>query len=97
MADKSQSPATKEDVKGIMGYLVRNDGRTSSLEKRMDNMEQKMDALEQKMERDKKEIIHEFHIVAEDIKHNFQGAFHDKLEQHGDRILRIERRVGLVA
>lgn len=63
----------------------------------MDSMEQKMNALEQKMERDKKEIIHEFHIVAEDIKHDFQGAFHDKLEQHDDRILRLEHHVGLVA
>lgn len=87
---QDQSPATKEDVKGIMEYLVRNDGRTSSLEKRMDT-------LEQKMEKDKKEIIHEFHVVAEDIKHDFKGAFHDKLEQHEDRILRIEQHVGLAA
>lgn len=90
MANQNQSPATKEDVKGIMEYLVRNDGRTSSLEKRMDT-------LEQKMERDKKEIIHEFHIVTEDTKHDFKGAFHDKLEQHDDRIIRLEQHAGLAA
>ena len=90
MGDRSQSPATKEDVKGIMEYLVRNDARTSSLEK-------KMDVLEKKMERDKKEIIHEFHVVAEDIKHDFKGAFHDKLEQHEDRIVRLEQNMGLAS
>lgn len=49
------------------------------------------------MERDKKEIIHEFYVVAEDIKHDFKGAFHDKLEQHNDRLLRLEQHVGLAA
>ena len=83
MADQNQSPATKEDVKGIMEYLVRNDGRTSSLEK--------------KMEKDKKEISHEFHVVAEDIKHDFKGAFKDRVEQHDDRILRLEQHTGLAA
>lgn len=45
----------------------------------------------------KKEIIHEFHVVAEDIKHDFKGAFKGKLEQHDDRILCLEQHVGLAA
>lgn len=90
MAAQDQSPATKEDVKGIMEYLVRNDGRTSTLEKRIHT-------LEKKMERDKKEIIHEFHVVAEDIKHDFKGAFKDRLEQHDDQILLLKQHVGLAA
>jgi hypothetical protein len=38
-----------------------------------------------------------FDFVAENIKHDFQGAFKDKLEQHEDRIVRLEEHAGLVA
>lgn len=58
--------------------------------------EQRFTDMEEKMEEWKEEIVHEFRIVAENIKHDFQGAFHDKLEQHENRIVRLESRVGLV-
>lgn len=39
-----------------------------------------------------------FDLVAENITHDFQrGALHDRIEQHGDRIDRVERDVGLAA
>jgi hypothetical protein len=44
----------------------------------------------------KDELIEHFDLAAEDIKHNFESAFHDKLEQHDDRIKRLERHVKLL-
>lgn len=38
-----------------------------------------------------------FDVVAENIKHDFQAAFHDKLEQHEDRLVRVERKTGIAA
>lgn len=91
MADSKQAPATKEDVQGIMEYLVRNDGRTSDLEKRMN-------VLEQKMEKGFEETKQHFDVVAENIHYDMlKGALNDKVEQHEDRIVRLEQRAGLAA
>jgi hypothetical protein len=62
---------------------------------------QQMAAFYEKMERRneqwKLEIIGEFHIVVGQLRHDFKGAFGDKLAQHEDRIVRLERHTGLLA
>lgn len=63
----------------------------------MEQMGKYYEKTHQEMAEWKEEIIHEFHVVAEDIKHDFKGAFHDKLAQHDDRILRLEQHAGFAA
>ncbi|MBI3332038.1 hypothetical protein HYZ99_03710 [Candidatus Peregrinibacteria bacterium] len=45
----------------------------------------------------KDEIIHEFKVVAEDIRHDAMGAQKDRIEQHDDRIKRLEKHTKLIA
>ena len=37
-----------------------------------------------------------FETVAENLLHDFQGIFKDRLEQHEDRLRRLEQYTGLV-
>ena len=84
MAGQNQSPATKEDIKGIMEYLTRN--------------EEEIHNLKQQIRNDKEEIKHHFDVVAENIHHDLlRGALNDKVEQYEDRIIRIEHHVGIAA
>jgi hypothetical protein len=85
--DQDSSPASKEDIALLMEQMGSYYDRT---ERRIVELEE---TLEARMERSKEETIHEFKVVAEDIRHDFRGAFHDKLEQHDERIVRLERRV----
>ena len=83
MVGDSQAPATKEDVKGIMEYLVKN-------EEKIHNLAQEMKESEKRMKR-------HFDVVAENITHDFlHGALHDKIEQHEDRIQTLEQHTSLV-
>lgn len=90
MVAQDQSPATKEDVQGIMEYLSKNDEGIHLVQKELASLRKDMD-------KRFVETHHQFGVVAEDIKHNFQGAFHDKIEQHEDRIIRLEQHVGMAA
>ena len=84
MTSDPTAPATKEDVKGIMEYLTRN--------------EEEIHNLKQQLKGDKKEIKHHFDVVAENIHHDLlHGALNDKVELHEDRILRLEQHAGLAA
>lgn len=95
MAKDSQAPATKEDVKGIMEYLVKNE---EEIHKLKEEVKEEMHRLKKEMKEDKKDIKHHFDIVAENIKHDFlHGALHDRVEQHEDRIHTLEQHTGLVA
>ncbi len=38
----------------------------------------------------KAEIIHEFHVVKENIRHDALGANKDRIENHEDRLRRVE-------
>lgn len=87
MAAQDQSLATKEDIRLLMEQMG----------KYYDQTDKKLGEMRQDMTIWKKEIIHEFHVVAEDIKHDFKGAFRDKLEQHDDQLLRLKQHVGLAA
>lgn len=58
-------------------------------------MEQRM---EQRITKEGEETRRHFDVVAENIKHDFlHGALPDKIEQHEDRIVRLETHVGLAA
>ena len=62
------------------------------------DMGQWKEEMEQKMKQWKEEIKRHFDVVAENIKHDFlHGALPDKIEQHEDRIVRLEQHVSLVA
>lgn len=62
----------------------------------MEQMGKYYEKTHQEMAEWKKEIIHEFHIVEENIRHDLlKGALNDKIAQHEDRIIRIEQHVGL--
>lgn len=77
------APATKKDIEQFVEHI-------QSL---IANMEERM---EERITKEGEETRRHFDVVAENIKHDFQGAFHDKLEQHEDRIVRLEGRVGLI-
>ncbi len=49
------------------------------------------DGLRAQMKTWKEEIIHEFHIVAEDIRHDAFGIQKDRIADHEHRITRLER------
>ncbi|MFA4875716.1 MAG: hypothetical protein WC840_00840 [Candidatus Peribacteraceae bacterium] len=60
--------------------------------------------LEKKMDDQKDEILHEFRLSVEIIRHDLQGANHDAIEQLKDndkklerRVTQLERSTGLVA
>ncbi|OGJ58141.1 hypothetical protein A3H22_00080 [Candidatus Peribacteria bacterium RIFCSPLOWO2_12_FULL_55_15] len=40
-------------------------------------------------------LVQHFNVVAENLVHDFKGIFKDRLEQHEDRIVRLEQHVGL--
>lgn len=95
MVPHDQSPATKGDLQQFIAHIERVIG---DLQKNMnEQLEDFRDELRGEMQELHTETRRHFDVVAEDIKHDFQGAFHDKLEQHDDRILRLEQHVGLTA
>lgn len=40
-------------------------------------------------------LVQHFNVVAENLVHDFKGIFKDRLEQHEDRIVRLEQHVGI--
>lgn len=55
------------------------------------------DGLRAQMTTWKEEIIHEFHVVAEDMRHDAFGIQKDRIADHEHRITRLERRTGVKA
>jgi hypothetical protein len=43
----------------------------------------------------KEEIVHEFHVVKEDIRHDALGANKDRIENHENRLKRVETELHL--
>lgn len=89
MANNDDTPATKVDIKLMMEQIGTFIDRT---EKAMANLE---DRIGVRMVEQEDRLTRHFSVVAEDLVHDFKGAFHDKLEQHEDRILRLEHLAGL--
>lgn len=43
----------------------------------------------------KDEIIHQMQIIAENMRHDYMGAYTDKIQNHENRIVRLETHVKL--
>lgn len=81
---------TKENMAAMLEYIVRNDEKIHEL--RQDMKIWKDEMLEQ-MGRWKDDMFHQFQVIAENIHHDMlHGALHDRVEQHEDRIRRLETR-----
>lgn len=88
MAVQDQSPATKQDILMLMDEL----GKLYQANERWKN--EILDA----DEKWKEELKQHFDVIAENIRHDLlKGALNDKIEQHEDRIIRLEQHVGMVA
>lgn len=78
--------------------LVTSDSTVPATKGDLKNLEQKVDQQFQMVmeyiRTEAEETRRHFGVIAEDIRHDFQGAFHDKLVQHDDRLLRLERHNG---
>jgi len=81
------APATKRDLKNLQQTI---DGRFKDVDVQFQTVMKYVRA-------EAEETRRHFDVVAEDIKHDFKGAFHDKLEQHEDRIIRLEQHAGFVS
>lgn len=77
-------PATKKDLRDL-GQAVKKD---------LTDLEQRVD---QKLEQMEARLVQHFNVVAENLVADFKGIFKDRLEQHEDRITRLERKAGLIA
>jgi hypothetical protein len=57
----------------------------------------RVDDLEEQMGEWKEEIVHEFKVIAEDLRHDLIGTHKDKISNHEDRIVRLEEHARLQA
>lgn len=85
MTQDSSAPATKQDVALIMEsitviHIALGDLRTE--------VDEKISACEDRM-------VHQFHVIAEQIHHDAIGANCDEIEVVKDRVTRLERHTGL--
>ncbi|OGJ57285.1 hypothetical protein A2789_03745 [Candidatus Peribacteria bacterium RIFCSPHIGHO2_01_FULL_54_22] len=95
MPSDQQAPATKQDIHLLMEQMGKYYQQTAQ---RFADMEERMKEMAERITREGKETRHYFDVVAENIKHDFlHGALPDKIEQHEDRIVRLEQHVGLAA
>lgn len=85
MTDDRDVAASKEDIRLLMEQMGDYYARTA----------EQLAAMKDEMAVWKEEIVHEFHVVAEDIRHDMLGMHKDKIENHEDRLLRLERHAGL--
>jgi hypothetical protein len=81
MAHDENAPATKKDVQLLM--------------QEMGKLYEKISKLYVANERWKEEIVHEFKVVAENIRHDMIGIHKDKIANHEDRLVRLEQHMGV--
>lgn len=60
-----------------------------------DDVERWQDGLRGAMERWKKEVKLHFDAAAENLAADFRGVLSDKIDQHENRIVRLEKHTGL--
>lgn len=91
MAHDDQAPATKLDIRLLMAqigeYYNRTERRVADLE---ETLEKKILAAEERTKR-------YFDVVAEAMRHDYLGAHKDRIENHENRIRRLEEHSGLLA
>lgn len=85
MVDNGKAPATKRDLQQFVKHI---EGLVGDMKQRM----------ERRIVEGNKETRRHFDVVAENIRHDLlNGALNDKVEQHEDRIQKLEEHTGLVA
>jgi phage host-nuclease inhibitor protein Gam len=88
MIDQGRVPATKGDLQEFIAHIERVIGDLQN------DMDRKFTALRE----EHAETRRHFDVVAENIRHDLlKGALNDKVEQHEDRIIRLEQHAGLIA
>ncbi len=96
MTRDDTAPATKQDIRLLMDEIGKlyaaNERWKDELADRTESWTVEMS---ERMEAWKGEVKEHFDVVAENIRHDFRGAFSDKLDQHEGRLLRLERQAGL--
>lgn len=85
MVDNGKAPATKRDLQQFVKHI---EGLIGDMEGRVGR----------RIVEENKETRRHFDVVAENIRHDLlKGALNDKVEQHEDRIQKLEEHTGLVA
>ena len=77
--------------------MMTNDDKAAATKQDIQLLMEQMATYYDKTGERMQEIIGEFHIVVGRLRHDFKGAFGDKLAQHEDRIVRLKRNAGLLA
>lgn len=102
MVQDHSSPATKQDITVLMESVGKlyddihnfkvevKEDVTQQIAASEDRMKKHMTGVEERMKR-------HFDVVAEDLRHDVLGANRDEIEGIKDRVVRIERHVGLQA
>lgn len=85
MVSNGKAPATKKDLQQFVKHI---EGLIGDMEGRIGR----------RIVEENKETRRHFDVVAENIRHDLlKGALNDKVEQHEDRIQKLEEHTGLVA
>lgn len=93
MPDNQQGPATKADIQQINKRLDQHDEQFKLV---LEYIKNDGEETRRKMEEWKDETKQHFDVISENIKHDLlKGALNDKIEQHDDRIVRLEKHAGL--
>ncbi len=108
MKKHDAKPASKKDVRLIIRKELRryttkkdlqNELRAYATKKDLQNelrayaTKKDLDAMVESLE---KNLVHQFRVIAENLTHDYKGIFKDRLEQHEDRLTRLELHVGFV-
>lgn len=84
------TPATKKDLRDLEWRIA------ATIDAQLEQSEGRIDAkMSAKLEELESRLTRHFTLVAENLVHDFQGIFKDRLEQHEDRLTRLEQHTGL--
>lgn len=89
--------STKKDLQELRAE-TRNDLQATE-KKLTQSFSRDLQATESRLKNDMQametRLMQHFNVVAENLVHDFHGVFKDRLEQHEDRIVRLEQHAGL--
>lgn len=89
MAKADNPVATKKDIEMLMGEI----GKLYDANERW--KDDILVGVDGKILASEKRTKEHFDVVAENLHYDFLGAHKDKIENHEDRIVRLEQRAGL--
>ena len=106
MPKKTPPPDTKDDITLVTKDIALVKDKIGLLQEDIAFVKTAIGQLRQANERWKNEILdankewkdeikRHFDLVAEHLLHDLRGAHHDKIQQHDDRLVRLERHAGL--